>query len=120
MNENFSKQKLFQGMIFTLLITFATGLGNVLSEFFMLDVKKQEAEDNLHADARRQATELHCTKLQESASLATEIMFRADRGYPNVVTLERGFLMKKLKKNRKIWNIRCLNCFHIFCLMKHK
>ncbi|MCA7614678.1 hypothetical protein [Escherichia coli] len=88
MNENFSKQKLFQGMIFTLLITFATGLGNVLSEFFMLDVKKQEAEDNLHADARRQATELHCTKLQESASLATEIMFRADRGYPNVVTLE--------------------------------
>ena len=88
MNENFSKEKLFQGMIFTLLITFATGLGNVLSEFFMLDVKKQEAEDNLHADARRQATELHCTKLQESASLATEIMFRADRGYPNVVTLE--------------------------------
>ena len=41
MNENFSKEKLFQGMIFTLLITFATGLGNVLSEFFMLDVKKQ-------------------------------------------------------------------------------
>lgn len=41
MNENFSKEKLFQGMIFTLLITFATGLGNVLSEFFMLDVKNK-------------------------------------------------------------------------------
>jgi len=87
MNEEFSKRKLFQGVIFTLLITIATGLGNVFSAFFMLDVKKQETEDNLNADARRRATELHCTKLEESASLAAEIVFRTDRGYPNIVTL---------------------------------
>ena len=87
MTEDFSKKKLLQGVIFTLLITIATGLGNVLSAFFMLDVKKQETEDNRLADARRRATELHCTKLEESASLAAEIVFRADRGYPNTVTL---------------------------------
>ncbi|HID8401903.1 TPA: hypothetical protein ACXIJH_002181 [Serratia marcescens] len=87
MSEDFTKKKLLQGVIFTLLITIATGLGNVFSAFFMLDVKKQETEDNLHADARRRATELHCTKLEESASLAAEIVFRADRGYPNTVTL---------------------------------
>lgn len=87
MTEDFSKKKLLQGVIFTLLITIATGLGNVFSAFFMLDVKKQETEDNLLADARRRATELHCTKLEESASLAAEIVFRADRGYPNTVTL---------------------------------
>ncbi|QIF15439.1 hypothetical protein [Escherichia coli] len=87
MTEEFSKKKLLQGVIFTLLITIATGLGNVLSAFFMLDVKKQETEDNRLADARRRATELHCTKLEQSASLATEIVFRADRGYPNTVTL---------------------------------
>ncbi|WP_336749826.1 hypothetical protein [Pantoea vagans] len=87
MTEEFSKKKLLQGVIFTLLITIATGLGNVFSAFFMLDVKKQETEDNLLADARRRATELHCTKLEESASLAAEIVFRADRGYPNTVTL---------------------------------
>lgn len=87
MSEDFSKQKVLQAVIFTLLITLATGLGNVFSAFFMLDVKKQENEDNMHADARRRATELHCTKLEESASLAAEIVFRADRGYPNAVTL---------------------------------
>ncbi len=87
MTEDFSKKKLLQGVIFTLLITIATGLGNVFSAFFMLDVKKQETKDNLLADARRRATELHCTKLEESASLAAEIVFRADRGYPNTVTL---------------------------------
>jgi len=87
MTEEFSKKKLLQGVIFTLSITIATGLGNVLSAFFMLDVKKQETEDNRLADARRRATELHCTKLEQSASLATEIVFRADRGYPNTVTL---------------------------------
>ncbi|HAT1512785.1 TPA: hypothetical protein I8W54_001075 [Morganella morganii] len=87
MTEEFSKKKLLQGVIFTLLITIATGLGNVLSAFFMLDVKKQETEDNRLADARRRAAELHCTKLEQSASLAAEIVFRADRGYPNTVTL---------------------------------
>jgi len=87
MAEEFSKKKLIQGVIFTLLITIATGLGNVLSAFFMLDVKRQETEDNRLADARRSAAELHCTKLEESASLAAEIVFRADRGYPNTVTL---------------------------------
>ncbi|MEB5698622.1 hypothetical protein MXM31_21000 [Klebsiella aerogenes] len=87
MTEEFSKKKLLQGVIFTLLITIATGLGNVLSAFFMLDVKKQETEDNRLADARRRATELHCMKLEQSASLAAEIVFRADSGYPNRVTL---------------------------------
>lgn len=87
MNEEFSRKKLLQGIIFTLLITFATGIGNVLSAFFMLNVKKQEVEDTQLAEARRRATELHCLKLQESASLAAEIVFRADRGYPNNVSL---------------------------------
>jgi hypothetical protein len=75
MNEEFSRKKLLQGIIFTLLITFATGIGNVLSAF-MLNVKKQEVEDTQLAEARRRATELHCLKLQESASLAAEIVFR--------------------------------------------
>ncbi|HGU9824231.1 TPA: hypothetical protein ACNFPD_003325 [Enterobacter cancerogenus] len=87
MNEDFSRKRLLQGIIFTLLITFATGMGNVLSAFFMLNVKKQEVEDTQLAEARRRATELHCLKLQESASLAAEIVFRADRGYPNNVSL---------------------------------
>lgn len=100
MNEDFSKKKLLQGVIFTLLITIATGLGNVLSAFFMLDVKKQEVEDNLHADARRRATELHCTKLQESASLAAEIVFSADRGYPNTVTLHDLMYGGKMPEKR--------------------
>lgn len=69
MNENFSKQKLFQGMIFTLLITFATGLGNVLSEFFMLDVKKQEAEDNRKRLVR---TVLIFTESSDQLSRATD------------------------------------------------
>ncbi|MCK7310443.1 hypothetical protein [Enterobacter quasiroggenkampii] len=87
MNEEFSRKRLLQGIIFTLLITFATGMGNVLSAFFMLNVKKQEVEDTQLAEARRRATELHCLKLQESASLAAEIVFRADQGYPNNVSL---------------------------------
>ncbi|HAU6732971.1 TPA: hypothetical protein JEL83_002887 [Salmonella enterica subsp. enterica serovar Elisabethville] len=100
MSEVFFKKKLLQGVIFTLLITFATGLGNVLSAFFMLDVKKLEVEDNLNADARRRATELHCSKLQESASLAAEIVFRADRGYPNTVTLEDVMYAGKMPEKR--------------------
>ncbi|CAI1595403.1 hypothetical protein [Serratia ficaria] len=100
MSEDFSKKKLLQGMVFTLLITIATGLGNVFSAFFMLDVKKQETEDNLHADARRRATELHCTKLEESASLAAEIVFRADRGYPNAVTLHDLMYGGKMPEKR--------------------
>lgn len=87
MTEEFSRKRLLQGITFTLLITFATGMGNVLSAFFMLNVKKLEVEDTQLAEARRRATELHCLKLQESASLAAEIVFRADRGYPNNVSL---------------------------------
>lgn len=57
MNEEFSRKRLLQGIIFTLLITFATGMGNVLSAFFMLNVKKQEVEDTQLAkpDAGRQS-----------------------------------------------------------------
>ncbi|EPR9083538.1 hypothetical protein ACU9CW_004128 [Cronobacter dublinensis] len=100
MIEEFSKKTLIQGVVFTLLITIATGLGNVFSAFFMLDVKKQETEDNLQADARRRATELHCKKLEESASLAAEIVFRADRGYPNRVSLYDLMYGEKMPEKR--------------------
>jgi len=100
MGEDFSKKKLLQGVIFTLLITIATGLGNVFSAFFMLDIKKQELEDNQYADARRLATELHCKKLEESASLAAEIVFHADRGYPNTVTLSDLMYGVKMPEKR--------------------
>lgn len=71
MNEEFSRKRLLQGIIFTLLITFATGMGNVISAFFMLNVKKQEVEDTQLAEARRRATELHCPKLQEKRVIPT-------------------------------------------------
>jgi hypothetical protein len=62
-------------------MAFATGIGNLGSSYMLLLVKSQEEADKAEIATRAKGAGLHCEKLLESASLAAEIEFSADRGY---------------------------------------
>lgn len=68
-------------VLLTAVMALATGIGNLGSSYMLLFVKSQEEVDKARIARRAKGAELHCEKLQESASLAAEIEFSADRGY---------------------------------------
>jgi hypothetical protein len=68
-------------VLLTVVMAFATGIGNLGSSYMLLFVKNQEEADKAEIARRAKGAGLHCEKLLESASLAAEIEFSADRGY---------------------------------------
>ena len=61
---------------------------------------KEEAE-KARVERLAKGTAIHCEKLQLSASLAAEIDFSADRGYPNRILfadLRPGITIESLRK----------------------
>lgn len=65
----------------------ATALGNLASSYLLLNSKIKEETEKAAVERRAKGAQLHCEKLQLGASLASEIEFRADRGYPNIILL---------------------------------
>ncbi|MGF6153832.1 hypothetical protein [Pseudomonas fluorescens] len=87
--------------VLTVVMSIATGLGNFVSSSLLLSVKHQEEMDRTEIERKAKGAQLHCEKLREAASLAAEIEFSADRGYPNIVRLSdltAGATVEQLKK----------------------
>lgn len=54
----------------------------------MLPMKMKEEAEKAAVERKAKGMQIHCEKLQMSASLASEIEFSADRGYPSVSLTE--------------------------------
>jgi len=66
-------------------MSIATGIGTYVSSYLLLSVKMKEETEKAAIERRAKGTQVRCEKLQASASLAAEIEFIADRGYPNTI-----------------------------------
>lgn len=85
----------------TLVMSLATGLGNLGSSYLLISAKNREEIDKAEIARKAKGAEMHCEKLREAASLAAEIEFSADRGYPNIVRLSdlmTGATAEQLRK----------------------
>lgn len=71
----------------TFIMSVATALGTAASSYFFLSARIQEAKESAVVERKAKGAMVQCEKLQFSASLAAEIEFSADRGYPNAVHL---------------------------------
>lgn len=71
----------------TIVMSIATGIGNYVSQYLLLSVKSKEEAEKAVVERRAKGEQLHCDKLQGGATLAAQIEFSADRGYPNAVLL---------------------------------
>jgi len=69
----------------TIVMSIATAIGTLASSYLLLGVKVREEADKAAVERRAKGAQLACEKLLASASLAAEINFSADRGYPNAV-----------------------------------
>ena len=67
----------------TVVMSIATAIGTSSSTYLLLGAKMREETDRAAVERRAKGAQLACEKLQASASLAAEINFSADRGYPN-------------------------------------
>lgn len=67
----------------TIIMSIATAVGTFASSYFLLPVKLREETAKAAVERKAKGAQLHCEKLQLSASLAAEIVFSADRGYSN-------------------------------------
>lgn len=83
----FENKRWHVAALLTVVMAFATGIGNLGSSYLILSVKNQEESDRSEIARRAKGAELHCEKLREGASLAAEIEFSADRGYPDALRL---------------------------------
>jgi hypothetical protein len=70
-----------------LVISIASGIGSCVSQYLLLPVKAKEEAEKAVIQTRAKGAQLHCEKLQAGATLAAQIEFSADRGYPNTVLL---------------------------------
>lgn len=75
-------------LFLTITMSIATGIGTVCSSYLLLSVKNEEEVNRAETARKARGAEMHCDKLHEAASLAAEIGFSADRGYPNIVRLD--------------------------------
>lgn len=70
-------------VVLTIIMSIATAAGTYVSSYFLLPVKLKEEAEKAAVERKAKGMQLHCEKLQKSASLASEIRFSADRGYVN-------------------------------------
>jgi hypothetical protein len=71
----------------TVVMSIATAIGNFASTYLLLGAKMKEEAEMAAVERRAKGAQLACEKLQASATLAAEINFSADRGYPNAIRL---------------------------------
>lgn len=84
----------------TVIMSIATAAGTYASSYFLLPVKMKEEAEKAAVERKAKGTQLHCEKLQLSASLASEIRFCADRGYSNRIS-DRKLLDEQLALERR-------------------
>lgn len=89
-------------VLLTLLMAIATGIGNWFSSYLMLSSKSQEVINNAEISLRAKGAEVHCSALKDAASLASEIDFSADRGYPNIIVFSELIQGKPIEEFRKV------------------
>nr|WP_152665027.1 hypothetical protein [Pseudomonas toyotomiensis] len=71
----------------TIVMSVATAIGTSASTYLLLGAKMKEEAEMAAVERRAKGALLACEKLQASATLAAEISFSADRGYPNAIRL---------------------------------
>ncbi|PVZ15367.1 hypothetical protein SAMN05660463_01130 [Pseudomonas sp. URIL14HWK12:I9] len=86
----------------TIVMSIATGIGNVCSSYLLLSVKNEEEVRRAEIARRARGAEMHCDKLREAASLAAEIEFSADRGYPNIVSISDLLAGETFEQHQKV------------------
>lgn len=70
----------------TVVMSVSTGIGTFASSYMMLPLKMKEEAEKAAVERKAKGMQIQCEKLQMSASLAAEIEFSADRGYPGSLT----------------------------------
>lgn len=83
-------------------MSIATGIGTVCSSYLLLSVKNKEEVNRAEIARKARGAEMHCDKLREAASLAAEIEFSADRGYPNNVSLSDLLAGDTFEEHQKV------------------
>lgn len=83
-------------------MSIATGIGTVCSSYLLLSVKNEEEANRAEMARKARGAEMHCDKLREAASLAAEIGFSADRGYPNIVRLDDLLAGETFEQHQKV------------------
>lgn len=74
-------------VVLTVVMSIATAIGTSVSSYLLLGAKMREETERAAVERRAKGTQLACKKLQASATLAAEINFSADRGYPNAIRI---------------------------------
>jgi hypothetical protein len=72
----------------TIIMSISTAIGTLVSSYLMLPMKMKEEAEKAAVERKAKGMLTHCEKLQMSASLAAEIEFSADRGYPSISLTE--------------------------------
>lgn len=89
-------------IVLTIVMSFATAIGTYLSSLLLISVKAKEEAEKVVIERKAKGMLLYCEKLQLAASLAAEIEFSADRGYPNRITLEDIAFSAKNRNLQKV------------------
>lgn len=89
-------------LFLTITMSIATGIGTVCSSYLLLSVKNEEEANRAETARKARGAEMHCDKLREAASLAAEIEFSADRGYPNIVRLDDLLAGETFEQHQKV------------------
>lgn len=88
----------YVAMILAVVMSFATAVGNLASSYVLFGTKVKEEAAKARVERRARGAQLHCEKLQQAASLAAEIDFRASRGDANAMSL--GKLLRGIKTSK--------------------
>lgn len=86
----------------TIVMSIATGIGTVCSSYLLLTIKNEEEVSRAEIARKARGAEMHCDKLREAASLAAEIEFSADRGYPNRVSISDLLAGETFEQHQKV------------------
>ncbi|WP_146172011.1 hypothetical protein [Pseudoduganella armeniaca] len=104
------KRPWFVAAALTIVMSVSTGIGTFVSSYVMLPMKMKEKAEKAVVERKAKGMQVRCEKLQMSASLAAEIQFAADRGYPSV-SLAKALAAKAANKplSQKISDKRLLD-----------
>lgn len=70
--------------ILTIIMSVATALGTYISSYLLLSTKLEEGRAMAAVDRKAKGAQLHCEKLLDAASLASEIEMRAEMESPGI------------------------------------
>lgn len=83
-NVEIEKRHWFIAALLTIVMSISTGIGTFVASYLMLPMRMKEEAERAAVERRAKGMQTHCEKLQMSASLAAEIEFNADRGFPSI------------------------------------